>query len=94
MIDMAQLIEPAATLDDLDTPFGLDEIWNAIKRLRARKAPGPDGFTAEIVHTCWNMVNHDFVVVFQQIFNLSCRGFSKPSSHDFVAETYRCQQPG
>lgn len=45
-IDLQQLIEPA-NLDDLDTPFDEDDIWQAVKRLPARKAPGPDGFADE-----------------------------------------------
>ena len=30
----------------LEAPFSPEEIWDAVKRLPARKAPGPDGFTA------------------------------------------------
>ncbi|XP_071679951.1 uncharacterized protein [Lolium perenne] len=36
-------------LHDLDAPFSDDEIWQAVRRLPARKAPGPDGFTAEFL---------------------------------------------
>ena len=68
-LDLQHLIEPAA-LDDLEAPFTEDEIWQAIKRLPARKAPGPDGFTAEFLRSCWPVVKHDFVCAFQQLHSL------------------------
>jgi hypothetical protein len=43
------LIEPSHDLADLDAPFTVDEVWSAIKRLPAHKAPGPDGFTADFL---------------------------------------------
>jgi hypothetical protein len=46
-LNMAQLITPSDDLLELDLPFTEEEIWAAIKRLPARKAPGPDGYTAE-----------------------------------------------
>jgi hypothetical protein len=45
-IDLQDLIEPYATLDGLEVPFSEEEIWQAVKRLPARKAPGPDGYAA------------------------------------------------
>uniref|UniRef100_A0A453NMC8 Reverse transcriptase domain-containing protein n=1 Tax=Aegilops tauschii subsp. strangulata TaxID=200361 RepID=A0A453NMC8_AEGTS len=56
-----------------------EEIWNAIKLLKARKAPGPDGFTAEFVRACWGTIRQDFLDVFQQLYELRSRGFSKPN---------------
>jgi hypothetical protein len=50
-LDFSTLIE-AHDLQELDLPFSADEVWNAVKRLPARKAPGPDGFTAEFVRAC------------------------------------------
>lgn len=48
-LNLAQLIDPSEDLPDLDAPFTEEEIWSTIKRLPARKAPGPDGFTAEFL---------------------------------------------
>lgn len=48
-----------------------------MKRLPARKAPGPDGFTAEFLRACWSTVKQDFMDVFQQLFELRGRGFCK-----------------
>jgi hypothetical protein len=75
-LDLSQLIEPS-DLDDLDLPFGLDEIWNTVKQLPARKAPGPDGFTAEFLRACWRIIKHDIAAVFQQLYEQRGRGFSK-----------------
>ena len=55
-IDLAPLIEPI-DLDDLDAPFSAEEIWATVKRLPARKAPGPDGFTAEFVRALFVMTS-------------------------------------
>uniref|UniRef100_A0A453LNM5 Reverse transcriptase domain-containing protein n=1 Tax=Aegilops tauschii subsp. strangulata TaxID=200361 RepID=A0A453LNM5_AEGTS len=49
------LIEPC-DLAGLDEPFNPEKIWSAIKLLPARKAPGPDGFTAEFVRACWGTI--------------------------------------
>lgn len=74
-LELSELIVPT-DLDDLDTPFSVDEIWAAIKRLPARKAPGPDGFTAEFLWACWSTVRQDFVDVFQQLFEMRGKGFA------------------
>lgn len=75
-LDLEQLIEPRDLLD-LDAPFGADEIWNAVKRLPARKAPGPDGFTAGFIRACWDIIQHDYVAVFQQLYEMRGRGFGR-----------------
>lgn len=70
-LDLSQLIDPS----DLDAPFSADEIWDAVKRLPARKASRPDGFTAEFLRACWSTVKQDFLDVFQQLFDMRGRGF-------------------
>lgn len=72
-LNLEDLIAPS-NLDDLDAPFSEDEIWQAVERLPARKAPGPDGFTAEFLRSCWPIVKHDLVRVFQQLYALRVRG--------------------
>uniref|UniRef100_A0A453RUS7 Reverse transcriptase domain-containing protein n=1 Tax=Aegilops tauschii subsp. strangulata TaxID=200361 RepID=A0A453RUS7_AEGTS len=75
-LDLSQLIEPT-DLADLDEPFSAEEIWEAVKRLPAHKAPGPDGFTVEFLHACWSIVRQDFLDVRQQLYDLRGRGFCK-----------------
>lgn len=75
-LDLSQLIEQS-NLADLDAPFSPEEIWDEVKRLPARKAPRPDGFTAEFLRACWSTVKQDFLDVFQQLFELRGRGFCK-----------------
>ena len=61
-LDLSQLIEPT-DLADLDEPFSAEEIWEAVKRLPAHKAPGPDMFTAEFLRARWSTVRQDFLDV-------------------------------
>jgi hypothetical protein len=76
-LQLEHLIDPAADLAELDEPFTDDEVWAAVKRLPARKAPGPDGFTAEFLQACWPLVKHDILAVFQQLNELRGGGFHK-----------------
>jgi hypothetical protein len=52
MMNLAALFGKTHDLSDLEEPFTEQEIWAAIKRLPANKAPGPDGFTSEFMHVC------------------------------------------
>uniref|UniRef100_A0A453L333 Reverse transcriptase domain-containing protein n=1 Tax=Aegilops tauschii subsp. strangulata TaxID=200361 RepID=A0A453L333_AEGTS len=45
--------------------------------LPARKAPGPDEFTTEFLRACWTIIGHDFLDMFQQLYDLRGRGFYK-----------------
>lgn len=76
-INLDQLITPSADLAELDEPFSEDEIWAAIKRLPARKAPGPDRFTAEFLRACWPMLKQDVLAVFHRLDDLRGRGFHR-----------------
>ena len=73
-LELAHLIEPC-DLAGLDEPFNPEEIWNGIKL--SRKAPGPDGLTAEFVRACWGTNRINFLDIFQQLYELRSRGFSK-----------------
>ena len=53
-----------------------EEVWAAIKEMPNDKAPGPDGFTAGFLRSCWPVVKQDFVRVFQKLYALRGRGFS------------------
>ena len=53
-LNLEGLIEPC-DLASLDAPFSVEEVWDAIKRLPARKAPGPDGFSAHFYQRHWDL---------------------------------------
>jgi hypothetical protein len=73
------LITPSEELSDLDAPFEEeeDEIWNTIKQLPTRKAPGPDSFTSEFLWICESTDRKDFVEAFEQLHALRARGFHR-----------------
>ena len=71
-LNLEGLIEPC-DLASLDAPFSVEEVWDAIKRLPARKAPGLDGFTAEFLRACWTIIRQDLMDVFQQLFEMRGR---------------------
>jgi hypothetical protein len=76
-LELSDLITREVSLLDLDLPFCEDEIWQAVKRMPKRKAPGPDGFTAEFLRACWPIVKDDIVEVFQRLYELRGRGFAQ-----------------
>jgi hypothetical protein len=72
-LNFDDLITRHEDLLDLDAPFSEEEIWQAVRRMPPRKAPGPDGFTAEFLRACWPLVKHDVVDMFQQLYELRGR---------------------
>ena len=62
-------------LAELDAPFSEEEVWDAVKRLPHGKAPGPDGFTAEFLQSCWDTVKVDFMSAFSKLHTMNGRGF-------------------
>jgi hypothetical protein len=68
-LDLEDLIEPDTTLLGHEAPFSEEEIWQAVKHLPARKAPGPDGYTAEFLRACWGIIKKDI--------ELRGRGFAR-----------------
>ena len=71
-LDPTELIT-STNLDDLNAPIDAEEIWQAVKQLPARKAPGSDGYTAEFLRA--PIVRKDFVAVFQRLYEMRGRGF-------------------
>jgi hypothetical protein len=76
-LNLAALFGETHDLSDLEEPFTEQEIWAAIKRLPANKAPGPDGFTGEFMRACWSTIKHDVLDAFQQLYDLRGRGFHR-----------------
>lgn len=46
-------------LEDLDTPFTVQELLDTIKSLPSEKAPGPDGFIRVFYKKCWEIIKND-----------------------------------
>ncbi|KAE8818733.1 Serine/threonine-protein kinase SMG1 [Hordeum vulgare] len=62
---------------NLTRPQTKRHLRSYVTRLPARKAPGPDGFTAEFLRACWGTVKPDIIVVFHQLHQLRGRGFHR-----------------
>jgi hypothetical protein len=54
-------------LTGLETPFSVEEVWNAIKLFPSNKAPGPDGFTGQFYKSCWTIIKDDVMLAFDAI---------------------------
>jgi hypothetical protein len=74
-VDLDFLGTHSEDLAELERAFTKEEIWEVVRRLPSGKAPGPDGFTAEFLQKCWNVVKADFMAAFDKLFTLCGRGF-------------------
>jgi hypothetical protein len=55
-IDLEALNLPTHDLQDLETMFSEEEVWNVIKDLPCDRAPGPDGFTGAFYQRAWPVI--------------------------------------
>ena len=46
-------------LEELELPFGEEEVWNTTKHMPSDKAPGPDGYTGRFYKVCWTTIKQD-----------------------------------
>lgn len=76
-LDQSLLCDESFDLSDLEAPFTEEEIWRAVKSLPTGKAPGPDGFMAEFLCACWDIVKHDICEAFDKFYTAHGRGFQK-----------------
>lgn len=67
---------PTADLAHLDASFTEEELWNAIKALPKKKAPGPDGFTAEFYMSAWNIIKRDLMLAVDAFNRRDRRGMT------------------
>jgi hypothetical protein len=63
-LDLDFLGTHSEDLSKLEVAFGEGEIWEVVHHLPHGKAPGPDGFTAEFLQSCWGTVKADFMAAF------------------------------
>ena len=50
----------------LTRPITQEEVDQAIKAMPAGKAPGPDGFTTDFFHHCWDLIREDVWAVVEE----------------------------
>lgn len=67
LFDLPHLIQPIEGFYQLEEPFSVEEVEEAIAHLLNNKSPSPDGFTNEFIKGCWPLIVEDFM-------NL-CQGF-------------------
>ncbi|KAE8778872.1 Serine/threonine-protein kinase SMG1 [Hordeum vulgare] len=68
-LDLEHHIMPA-DLTSVEVPFSPEEIWEAVRRMPAHKALGPDGFSAEFLRACWSIIKQDILEVFELLYAL------------------------
>ena len=58
--DLANIIKKRNYLDQLRVPFTKEEIDKVISQMPGDKSPGPDGFNAAFLKSCWEIIAPDF----------------------------------
>lgn len=59
-----------------------DEIELVVAQANPDKAPGPDGFSADFFHKCWDMVKDDVMEAVQHFFKSG--KFLREVNHTFI----------
>ncbi|XP_039120732.1 uncharacterized protein LOC120257303 [Dioscorea cayenensis subsp. rotundata] len=73
--------KPRINLEDLKTPFSSEEIFAAISKLGADKAPGPDGFPILFFRKYWHILKTDLCkIVIDRLVDHSQSAFIKGRS--------------
>jgi hypothetical protein len=57
--------------------FSDNEIWVVVFDLNPNNAPGPDGFTALFIQTCWDTIKMDLSAVVLVVQGLSSHQFHR-----------------
>jgi hypothetical protein len=66
---------PRLNLADLGERFTEVEVLDVIRSLPPDKEPGPDGFTARFLQTCWDTIRSDLMAAFDAFWRLDTRNF-------------------
>lgn len=74
-LDLDTIDPRSFDLSSLEQPFTEEEVWNAVKQLPTGKSPGPDGFSAEFLRSCWDVIKDDFMDAFAKLYHMNGRGF-------------------
>jgi hypothetical protein len=74
--DWPQLGLPVIDLSEMDAPFSLDELKNAVFSMPSDKASGPYGFSAGFFKTSWNVVKDDLLRALNKFYDLNDPSFT------------------
>jgi hypothetical protein len=53
----------------MDRRFSMEEVKDIVDQIEKNKADGPDGFPIEFYQHCWEIVKHDVMEVFDDLFD-------------------------
>eukprot|EP00253_Pinus_taeda_P001985 PITA_01985 len=67
----------------LTAPISLDELKKALDCMEPNKAPGPDGFTARFLQSCWPIINKDLLRMVRK--SQSCSKIGGSTNSAFLA---------
>lgn len=48
-------------VNELEKPFGEEEVKNVIFAMDGSKAPGPKGFSMHFYQECWDIIKNDLI---------------------------------
>jgi len=68
-IDWNALSYTPSNLDELDSPFTEQELFQPIKELPSEKASGPDGFIGIFYKKCWDIIKSDLLQALMGFYN-------------------------
>ena len=63
--------------------FEREEVLRVVKEMEGDKAPGPNGFSLAFYHHCWEVVERDVLVVFEEFYQHN--KFEKSLNATFIA---------
>jgi hypothetical protein len=70
--DLQDLLNHDESLDDLVSPFSINEIDFIVKSLPSDKSPEPDGFNSDFMKKCWTVISNDFYEMCQSYNHKLC----------------------
>ena len=67
--------------DNLNKPITLEEIKEAVDNMEEDRAPGPDGFNANFITSCWDIIKKDLLKMICKSQKCGKIGGSMNSAH-------------
>jgi hypothetical protein len=76
-VDLDRLGMSSFNLEELDSRFSEEEIWETIEQLPSDKATGPDGFTGRFYKICWPIIKEDVLAVLSAVWSRNFAHFDR-----------------